>query len=42
MAEYGRENHERKQRHAEDQKQRHAIAKKPAALAFGDQPKSGL
>ena len=42
VAEDGCENHERKQRHAEDQKQRHAIVKQPAALALRDQPKSGF
>jgi hypothetical protein len=42
MAEDGREDHERKQRHAEDQKQRHTIVKQPTALALCDQPKSGF
>jgi hypothetical protein len=40
VAENGRENHERKERHAEDQKQRHAIMKQPLAFALRDQPKS--
>ena len=42
MAEYGGENHERKQRHAENQEQRHTIVKQPVALAPCDQPKSGF
>ena len=41
-AEDGCEDYEREERHAEDQKQRHAIAKQPAALAPSDQQKSGL
>jgi hypothetical protein len=42
MAEDGRENHERKEGHAEDQKQRHTIVKQPVALAPCDQQKSGF
>ena len=42
MAEDGRQYHEPKERHAEDQKQRHTIVKQPAALAPRDPQKSGL
>jgi hypothetical protein len=42
MAEDGCQNHERKQRHAEDQKQRHPVVKQPLAFAPCDQQKSRL
>jgi hypothetical protein len=42
MAEDSRENNERKERHAENQEQRHAIVKQPMALAPRDKKKSRL